>query len=296
MSFFSKKTNKAPSHNAKITPVGAWGHYSKKQGKGTAAGVTADKETLIEVDKLSLSYEGRAVIENLSFKVDAGDYLCVIGENGSGKSTLMNALLGLKKQSGGNIVFNKLKRNEIGVLPQQEPVERDFPATVREVVMAGCLARHTKGPFLAKSAEQTAFSNMEKLGITPLANRPYRDLSGGQRQRVMIARALCAAEKVLVLDEPVSGLDPKSTVDMYALFRDLNMGGMTVIMVTHDVASAIRYGSHILRINKDSIFYGTIEEYKALPEAQRYIDTPVEEKETPFGEGGFRYADGEENE
>ena len=297
MSFFSKKTNKKPAHSAKIQPHGAWGHYAQKQrSKNTVKNELTDKRTIISVENLSLSYEDRNVIENMSFKVDSGDYLCIIGENGSGKSTLMNALLGLKKQSGGKIIFSDLKRAQIGVLPQQSPVERDFPATVEEVVIAGCLMRHTKGPFLASSAKKEAFSNMEKLGITSLASRPYRDLSGGQRQRVMIARALCAAEKVLVLDEPVSGLDPKSVADMYALFRDLNSAGMTVIMITHDIPSALRYSSHILRINKDSVFFGTVDEYKVLPEAQRYLEEPAESKKEPFGEGGFRYVSGEENE
>lgn len=292
MAFISFKKNKKTT-DKKIPPVGAWKHYNKRQGKSSFFDVgKAQGHTLIEIDSLSLSYEGTTVIDKLSFNVSQGDYLCVIGENGSGKSTLMNAILGLKKQSGGKTLFHDIKRTQIGVLPQQSPIEKDFPALVSEVVISGCLNRCSKGPFLSKEAKNIAFDSMEKLGITSLASRPYRDLSGGQQQRVMIARALCAAQKMLVLDEPVSGLDAKSTSDIYSLIQDLNRkNGMTVIMVTHDVTSALKYASHILRINKDSIFFGTTDEYKALPEAARYISVEdcSDGTDKPYGDGGFRY-------
>ena len=292
MSFFTKIKSKTPSHEQKIPPFGAWGHYNKKQGLHTPADKLGEtQETLISIEDLTLSYEGRAVIENLSFTVNKGDYISIIGENGSGKSTLMNAILGLLKPVGGKIRFHHLARNQIGVLPQQMPVERDFPATVREVVLAGCLARAEKGPFLAKSAKQIAFSAMEKLGITALENRPFRELSGGQRQRVLIARALCAADKMLILDEPVTGLDPKTTADIYTLFKDLNRCGMTVLTVTHDVRAALRYSNKILRINKDSVFFGTVKEFAALPEAQAFAqdEKSGQTAPTPYGDGGFRY-------
>ena len=292
MSFFSKKTNKSPVHEQKIPPVGSWRHYNKKQGN-RPDGESADNapSLLVSVESLTMSYEGRVVLHDLDLSIHSGDYLCIIGENGSGKSTLMNALLGLLKPTGGKVKYHSLTRNQIGVLPQQMPVERDFPATVREVVTAGCLARSTKGPFLSKDAGKIVFSNMEKLGITPLADRPFRELSGGQRQRVLIARALCAAEKMLILDEPVSGLDPKTTADIYTLLQDLNRSGMTIVTVTHDVRVALRYASHILRMNKDHVFFGTAEEYAALPEAKLYLDTEDDDSAagTPYGEGGFRY-------
>lgn len=291
MSFFSKKTNKAPSHGQKIPPVGSWRHYNKKQGGLANASCETDALSLISVEGLSMSFEGRVVLEDLNLQINRGDYLCIIGENGSGKSTLMNALLGLLKPTRGKVKYHDLSRNQIGVLPQQMPVSPDFPATVREVVTAGCLARSTKGPFLSKDAGKIVFSNMEKLGITPLADRPFRELSGGQRQRVLIARALCAAEKVLILDEPVTGLDPKTTADIYTLLEDLNRCGMTVITVTHDVKSAIKYGSKILRMNKDNVFFGSLEEYLALPEAQRYLMAENDgiDRDVPYGEYGFRY-------
>lgn len=295
MSFFSKKTSKSPSHGQKIPPVGAWGHYNKKQGsKVQLQDRSEEHDTLINIEDLTLSYEGRPVLENLSFHIDEGDYLCIIGENGSGKSTLMNALLGIIKPTGGKIKYHHLARNQIGVLPQQTPVQNDFPATVHEVVIAGCLARAKKGPFLDRGAKSLAFTNMEKLGITSLESRPFRELSGGQRQRVLITRALCAAEKMLVLDEPVTGLDPATTADIYALFRDLNREGMTVVSVTHDVKAALKYSNKILRVNKSSVFFGTVGEYCALPEAQRYLtdDRENEDPTIPYGEGGFRYQGG----
>lgn len=293
MNFISsknKKNNKTATAK-KIPPVAAWKHYSKKQGAVNERVVRAKGENIVEVKDLTLSYEGSNVIENLSFNILSGDYLCVIGENGSGKSTLMHAILGLKKQTDGKIIFKSLKRTQIGVLPQQNPTQNDFPALVSEVVMSGCVNRSSRGPFLASGSKKLVFENLERLGITSLANRPFRDLSGGQKQRVLLARALCSAEKMLVLDEPVSGLDPKATADIYSLIADLNRkNGMTVLMVTHDIRAALCYSTKILRINKGSVFFGTTEEFKALPEAEAYIDRkdfPVDEP--LYGDGGFRY-------
>ena len=293
MAFISFKGNKKIS-DKKIPPSSAWSHYSNKRATAQETGENHGKP-LLELDKVSLSYEGTHVIDNLSLKVCEGDYLCVIGENGSGKSTLMNAILGLKKTSEGKIKYHGIKRTQIGVLPQQSPVEKDFPALVSEVVTSGCLNRCSKGPFLSKDAKKLAFDSMERLGITALAPRLYRDLSGGQQQRVMLARALCAAERMLVLDEPVSGLDAKSTADIYSLIYDLNRKeGMTVVMVTHDIPSTLKYATRILRINKDSVFLGSVDEYKALPEAQKYVASEKDcDEPLPYGEGGFRYGGGE---
>lgn len=297
MSFFSKKNKNAPSHGAKIPPVGAFGHYSKKQGvKGSVKESDSSSPAIqVSVDDVTLSVEGRAVIQELSFNICEGDYLCIIGENGSGKSTLMSAMLGLLKPSCGKIKLHRVSRNQIGVLPQISPTEADFPATVSEVVLAGCLSRAHKGPFLSKDSRQIAFSSMEKLGITSLADRSYRELSGGQRQRVLLARALCAADKMLFLDEPVTGLDRTTTADVYSLIEDLNRGGMTIVTVTHDVRSALKYANKILRINKDSYIFADAEEYKKLPEAQLYLQTEHDEidRDSPYGEGAFRYSGGE---
>lgn len=216
---------------------------------------------LLTIKDLSLGYDSRVIVENLNFVVNAGDYLCIIGENGSGKSTLMKTLLGLQEQIGGEIIpGDGLQKNEIGYLPQQNLVQKDFPASVKEIVISGCQARCGLRPFYTKAEKQMAKDNMAKMGIIDLANRCYRELSGGQQQRVLLARALCATQKVLLLDEPVSGLDPRVTIEMYSLIEDLNREGITVIMISHDIAAAVKYASHILHIG-DSIFYGTKDEY-----------------------------------
>lgn len=217
---------------------------------------------LIECKNLTLGYENKIVLENLSFTINQGDYLCIVGENGSGKSTLMKALLGLISPFKGEIIQGDgLKANEIGYLPQQTVVQKDFPASVKEIVLTGCQGRAGLRPFYNKAEKQLALDNMEKMGITEIANSCYRELSGGQQQRVLLARALCATQKLLLLDEPVSGLDPKVTSEMYDLIYDLNCKDkITVIMISHDIMSAVKYATHILHIG-DSILFGTKDEY-----------------------------------
>ena len=216
---------------------------------------------LITCQNLSLGYDGREIVHDLNFEVNTGDYLCIIGENGSGKSTLMRTILGLQAPLGGQVLTGDgLHQNEIGYLPQQTPVQRDFPASVREIVLSGCQA-HTKRAFYNAAEKALAWENMEKLGLTPLVRRCYRELSGGQQQRVLLARALCATRKVLLLDEPASGLDPKVTAELYRLIERLNReDGITVIMISHDIAAAVKYASHILHIG-DKVFFGTKQAY-----------------------------------
>ena len=216
---------------------------------------------LITVKDLSLGYDNRTIAEDLNFTVSAGDYLCIVGENGSGKSTLMKTLLHLQPPVKGEIITGDgLKNNEIGYLPQQTIVQRDFPASVREIVLSGCQSRCGLRPFYNKEEKALAAENMKRMRITDLADRCYRELSGGQQQRVLLARALCATRKVLLLDEPVSGLDPKVTAEMYELIKELNDEGITIIMISHDIAAAIRYATNILHIGS-SLFFGTKEEY-----------------------------------
>lgn len=222
----------------------------------------AEQEELIRVSGLTLSYESMTVIRDMSFPVNAGDYLCIVGENGSGKSTLIKALLSLKKPVGGSIDFGGgLKRNEIGYLPQQTGAQQDFPASVSEVVLSGCLNSMGLRPFYTARERALASENMERLGITHLKKRCYRELSGGQQQRVLLARALCATKKLLLLDEPVSGLDPMVTAEMYELIAEINRSGVTVIMVTHDMAAALKYATHILCLRQESWFFGTPEQF-----------------------------------
>lgn len=216
---------------------------------------------LLTVSNLSLGYDSHAIAEDLSFSVSAGDYFCIVGENGSGKTTLMKTLLGLQEPVGGQISIGEgLKKNEIGYLPQQTIVQRDFPASVREIVLSGCQGRSGLRPFYNKEEKTLAKECMERMGISELSAECYRNLSGGQQQRVLLARALCAAQKILLLDEPVAGLDPVVTSEMYDLILGLNKDGVTIIMISHDISAAIRYASHILHIG-DKVFYGTRDEY-----------------------------------
>ena len=216
---------------------------------------------LLKVRDLTLGYDGQAILEKLNFEVEAGDYLCIVGENGSGKTTLMKTLLQLTAPLSGEILFGDgLKKNEIGYLPQQTVIQRDFPASVREIVLSGCLSRTGLRPFYNADEKALARKNMERMDILALSDRCYRDLSGGQQQRVLLARALCATQKLLLLDEPVSGLDPRVTAEMYSLVKKLNQEGLTVIMISHDIAAAVQNASHILHIG-NTVFYGTTEEY-----------------------------------
>lgn len=216
---------------------------------------------LLEAKNLSLGYDSNAIVENLNFAVNEGDYLCIVGENGSGKTTLMKTLLGLQEPVSGSITTGDgLKRNELGYLPQQTLVQRDFPASVREIVLSGCLSHSGLRPFYNKEEKKMADENMERMGISSLRNRCYRELSGGQQQRVLLARALCAARRILLLDEPVSGLDPRATIDMYELIDQLNKDGVSIIMISHDLTAALHYASHILHIGSE-VFFGTKSEF-----------------------------------
>ena len=233
---------------------------------------------------LAIGYEGKTVVQNINLSVKKGDYLCVIGENGAGKSTFMKTLLGLLSPVSGKIEFHDgLKKNEIGYLPQQTEVQKDFPASVREIVLSGCQGRCGLRPFYNTQEKELAEDAMERMQITDLARRCYRELSGGQQQRVLLARALCATQKMLLVDEPVSGLDPKATAQMYELLEELNeIDGITIIMISHDIAAAMKYASHILRVGKHT-FFGTkdeyLEEYRRRKAYRRMIQKREEQKE-----------------
>ncbi len=219
--------------------------------------------SLIKCVELSLSYENKTVIKDLSFSVNMGDRLCIVGENGSGKSTLIKALLGLKTPSSGKILFEEgIRSTDIGYLPQQTGAQKDFPASVYEVVISGCLNSKGLYPFFSKEDKKRAEDAMKRLNISDLKRNSYRELSGGQQQRVLLARALCATRKLLLLDEPVTGLDPHAANELYEIINELNVDGVTVIMVSHDIFGCMKYASHILHLNHGTEFFGTVEEYK----------------------------------
>ena len=214
--------------------------------------------SLISCKNVYLSYENISVVENLNFVVNEGDYLCIIGENGSGKSTLMKSMLGLKQTASGHL---HVTVDGIGYLPQQTTAQKDFPASVFEIVLSGCIGEK-KGIFYTKALRQKAMENMKKLDIEHLKNRCYRELSGGQQQRVLLARALCAGKKMLLLDEPVTGLDPIVTAEFYELIKKVNTEfSVTIVMVSHDIHSSLDYATHILHLKKNDSFFGTKEEY-----------------------------------
>ena len=227
---------------------------------------------LITFEGVGLSYGGANVAHDVSFSVNAGEFWGIVGENGSGKTTLMKALLGLIPCSNGRIVLGEgLKPNEIGYLPQQSLIQKDFPASVGEVVLSGTIGWRGMKPFYGRHERELARKNMEMLGILPIEKHSYQELSGGQQQRVLLARALCATKKCLVLDEPTTGLDPVVTADFYRLLHTVNGQGMTVIMVAHDVEEAVRDCSHILHLSCHPLFIGTAAAYKTSPIGRRYL-------------------------
>lgn len=228
-------------------------------------------EILFSCRDAALGYEHRPLVEHLNFEVHRGDYICVVGENGSGKSTLLRSMLGLVEPLSGEICCPAQKEGGIGYLPQQTDSQRSFPATVEEVVLSGFLNRHKIHVIYSHAEKASALMNMGKLGVLELRKRCYRDLSGGQQQRVLLARALCAAESLLILDEPVTGLDPAATQELYRILRYLNeKENIAIVMVTHDLAAALREAGTVMHIGRSGWFYGTVEEYLASNEGKRF--------------------------
>ena len=228
---------------------------------------------ILTCENASFSYDGRTVLEGVDFSLGAGDYLCVVGENGSGKSTLIRGILSLKAPASGKITLGDgLKRNEIGYLPQQTEIQRDFPASVWEVVLSGCLNSLGSRLFYSEEDKRRAEMNLERMGIEDLKNAGYQELSGGQQQRVLLARALCATKKLLLLDEPVTGLDPVAAGEMYNLIKLINLcDSISVIMVTHDIHEAVRYATHILHLGHRQLFFGKSEEYRRSAIGRRFL-------------------------
>lgn len=225
----------------------------------------------ITCDQVSYSYDRLPVIRNLSFSVKKGDFLCIVGENGTGKSTLVKGLLGLKSADSGFVRYeNGLTNRGIGYLPQMSEQARDFPAAVQEVVRSGCLNRRGWFPFYSSADISRANAAMEKMGILPFAKRNCAELSGGQKQRMLLARALCAASDLLLLDEPTGGLDEGATEELYSLIEKLHKeDGMTILMVTHDSAILPRLATHILYLGQHSTFYGTLAEYDSFKDEKQ---------------------------
>ncbi|MDR2808206.1 MAG: metal ABC transporter ATP-binding protein [Spirochaetaceae bacterium] len=221
---------------------------------------------------ISFAYDAAIVLRDISFSVEQGDYLCIVGENGSGKSTLVKGLLGLMPPVQGTIMMNNIRPHDIGFLPQQKAVQKDFPAGVFEVVLSGRLSSRGIRPFYNREDKGIAEENLKRLGIEDLRSRSYRELSGGQQQRVLIARALCTSPKLLILDEPAAGLDPVVTADLYRLLSALNHEyGLTIIMVSHDISGAMSFANRILHLNHEQLFFGSIEEYRYSEPGKQFL-------------------------
>ena len=228
---------------------------------------------IIKCEHTDFGYENHDAVIDLNLEIYPGDYLCVVGENGSGKSTLIKGMLGLLKPTGGSLsVADELKRGGIGYLPQQTAAQKDFPATVQEVVLSGTLSRRGNRPFYSRAERKLAAHNLERLGIEHLKQKCYRELSGGQQQRVLIARALCATEQLLILDEPITGLDPSAIQDFYHLVKKLNKeDGITIIMVSHDIGNVISQANKILHLHRRVVFCGTAEAYRQSVAGKEFL-------------------------
>ena len=228
---------------------------------------------IIKCEHTDFGYENHDAVIDLNLEIYPGDYLCVVGENGSGKSTLIKGMLGLLKPTGGSLsVADELKRGGIGYLPQQTAAQKDFPATVQEVVLSGTLSRRGNRPFYSRAERKLAAHNLERLGIEHLKQKCYRELSGGQQQRVLIARALCATEQLLILDEPITGLDPSAIQDFYHLIKKLNKAdGITIIMVSHDIGNVISQANKILHLHRRVVFCGTAEAYRQSVAGKEFL-------------------------
>lgn len=216
---------------------------------------------LIRFENLSLRYGNRVLFKDLNFSIYEGDYFCIAGENGSGKTTLMNAILGMKEPDEGKITISNDIKNGIGYLPQQKSLQKDFPASVYEVVISGFQKKRGFRPFYNNKEKEIADKNMKRLGILDIKKQCFSELSGGQQQRVLISRALCATDKIILLDEPVTGLDKETTEEMYKIIEELNLAGVTIVMISHDAAATIRYASRVLHLGS-KVFVGTNEDYK----------------------------------
>lgn len=227
---------------------------------------------LIVCRDVSLGYEGQTVLSHLDLTVRDGDYLCIVGDNGSGKSTLLRGLLGLLPPQAGEILrAPELERGAVGYLPQQTRAQRDFPATVFEVALSGCLNQKRSRFFYTRAQKSQALMNLGKLGVLEWKDKCYRDLSGGQQQRVLLARALCAAGRLLILDEPITGLDPDAAQDLYKILDYLNRTEhMAIVMVTHDLAPALRSAKTVFHIGQRGTFLGTAADYLASPQGRRF--------------------------
>lgn len=219
--------------------------------------------TILEVEKLKVSYSNHVAIENINFKIEDGEYVCLVGENGSGKSTLVKTIVGLLKPEEGQVNLN-ISLDEVAYLSQTNLKDLDFPATAKEIIMSG-IQKHGKFPFYTKKDKEIYENVIKQLKIEELQGRRIGDLSGGQKQRILIARALVRQPKLLILDEPATGLDYNITKELYKILENLNKNNkMTIIMATHDLEEINEIKPRIISLAKKVKYDGNLEGWKGF--------------------------------
>lgn len=215
---------------------------------------------MIKLENLTIGYDNQIILKDVNLSINEGEYVCILGANGSGKSTLLKTVLGLIKPLTGKIIIDK--KTSIGYVPQAKMLQQDFPATVNEIVMSGCLKKMKWRPFYTKKERDLANKNMKLLQISSLKNKSFSELSGGQQQRALIARALCATNKVLFLDEPFTALDGYGALKLYGILKKLNRDEhVTIVVISHDVDTILRYANHVIHVDETIVFDGTKEDY-----------------------------------
>ena len=212
----------------------------------------SNNKPLIKCHQLTLGYGSKNIVNSFDYEINAGDYLCSIGRNGCGKTTFLRGLAGVLRPKAGKIELrDNLQRKQIGYLPQITVTQKDFPASVEEIVLSAFQGKSLLLPFYGRALRERANECLALTRTENLRKACFRELSGGQKQRVLLARALCAAERMLLLDEPVTGLDPESSQNMYNIIKELHeQKKMTIVMVTHDVEASTKYATRILNFNE----------------------------------------------
>ncbi len=229
--------------------------------------------SIVKLTNVSLGYNSNKVISNLSFIINEGEYVYIIGENGVGKSTLIKGILGLMKPSSGTIKYNGIEQKEIGYLPQLSTSMQNFPASVHEVVLSGTLNSRGVLPTYSKQNKELVEKVLKQLNINNLKHKSFKELSGGQQRRVLLARAMCSTAKVLIMDEPITGLDPKASKDFYELVYKLNKEHkITTIVVSHDIKAALKYADKVLHLTAKEYFYGEVEECRKNIISQYFVE------------------------
>ncbi|MBQ4354189.1 MAG: ATP-binding cassette domain-containing protein [Clostridia bacterium] len=221
-------------------------------------------DALLTCQNLTVGYEGVRLCTDISFTLHTGEYMSIIGPSGIGKSALAGTILGVQKPAEGEVIYeNGMQRTDIGCLPQEQVIRSSV--TVREVVLEGCL-HHTKKWFVGRAEKEFAMHNLERVGLADFAKRRFGDLSGGQRQRVLLARALCSAKKLLILDEPMHGLDAYAKDEIFHEIVKINESGIAVMLIDANAVDGT-----VLHLSDRQLFCGSVTDYIRSVPGQFYF-------------------------